>query len=90
MTTTGSRTIMSAWAEPTFDFDQATAMTRTEPLNAGRSNETLAAPSAPTLTTPENRASGGWVGRLPSRLPELSPPVCSAPAAPCMPSISMP
>ena len=77
-------------AEPTLSFDQATAASRTEPLNAGRSKVTVALPSSSSFTTPEKSASGGWVGRLPSRLPPVSPPVWMAPAAPCMPSISMP
>ena len=41
VTTTGSRTITSASAEPTLVFDHATAITRTEPLKAGRSKQTL-------------------------------------------------
>ena len=50
-------------------FDQATAASRTAPLKAGRSNVTVALPSASSFTTPEKSASGGCVGRLPSRLP---------------------
>ena len=68
-TTTESRTVTSACADPTLSFDQATAVSRTEPLNAGRSNETDAFPWSSTLTTPENSASGSCVGRLPSTPP---------------------
>jgi myosin heavy subunit len=52
-TTTGSRTITSPEACPTRPFDQATAMTRMEPLKEGISKVTCATPSAPTFTTPE-------------------------------------
>ena len=89
-TTTLSRTVTSAWAEPTLSLLHATAASRTVPLNPGRSNVTVALPWSSSLTTPEKSASGACVGRLPSRLPLVSPPVWIAPATPCMPSISMP
>jgi len=48
-------------------------MIRTEPLKAGRSNDTLASPLASTRT-PGKRARGSWVGKLPSTPPLPSPP----------------
>jgi hypothetical protein len=86
--TTGSRTITSALALPTRSLDQATAMTRTVPLNAGMSKSTVASPSASTFTTPEKRASGSWVGGMPSRgFGSMSPPARMAPRVPCIPSM---
>ena len=53
VSTTGSRTVTSPEAWPTLSFDQATAITRTVPANAGMSNRTSAVPSDFTLTMPE-------------------------------------
>ena len=66
-------------------------MTRTVPAKAGMSNATSASPFAPTVTRPENSASGGCVGGLPVSAAEpASPPVLICPRVPCMPSISWP
>ncbi len=53
LSTTGSRMITSAWACPTRSPLQAVTMTRPVPLKAGIGKVTLAAPSGPTVTTPE-------------------------------------
>ena len=51
--TTGSRTRTSCSALPTPDADQTTAITRTVPLNSGRSKLAWAIPSVPTVIGPE-------------------------------------
>ena len=45
--------ITSAWACPTRSPLQAVTITRPVPLKAGIGKVTLAAPSGPTVTTPE-------------------------------------
>ena len=88
LTTTGSRIVTSAWACPTRVPLQAVTITRPVPLKAGTGKVTFAVPSAPTFTTPENRASGASVGGASaSSAPPASPPERIAPALPCMPSI---
>jgi hypothetical protein len=80
--------ITSACAWPTRLPLQAVTITRPVPLKAGSGKVTLAAPSGPTVTTPENSASGAWVGGASaSSPPPASPPERIAPAEPCMPSI---
>ena len=65
VTTTGSRTITSDVAWPTASLVQATAMTRTVPLNCGMSKSIVALPSASSFTGPEKKATSFSVGGLP-------------------------
>ena len=88
---TGSRTITSLEAEPTLPALHATAVRRTVPLKSGSWNSTLAVPSAPTWTMPENRASVASTGGLPCiAISPPSPPERSLPRSARMPSIRRP
>ncbi len=91
VSTTGSRTVTSVVARPSFVAVHATAITRAVPANSGMSKLISAVPSLPTVTIPEYSASGFWVGGLPwSSAPAESPPVLIWPRVPCMPSINCP
>ena len=90
---TGSRTITSLLAEPSLSAVHATALSRTVPLKSGIWNSTLAVPSAPTLTMPENSASVASTGGLPFMAMPLSlpsPPERSVPRSARMPSMRRP
>ena len=88
---TGSRTITSLEPDPTLSALHATAVRRTCPLKSGSWNSTLAVPSAPTCTMPENSASVSSTGGLPCMArPPPSPPERSLPRSARMPSIRRP
>ncbi len=88
--TTGSRTVIDDWAEPTALSVHATAMTRTWPLKAAAGRCTTALPSAPVSTTPDHRATVRMGVVVRPSPPIWSPPKLMPAAAPRLASSKRP
>ncbi len=88
--TTASRTVMGFAAAPMRVPSQATAIRRNSPAKSGMSSGTMATPSAPARTTPENSETTRCGGCSASAPPASSPPWRSRASSPSAGGIRRP